>query len=207
MLNITWSFHCPYHTQSSGQMERANRTLKERLAKMHQEGTPWVDVMPIALCSRRVTCNKDIGLSNKVVFGRCFSFPGSVDVHLIADALMNYCIQLTKTLQVTSNQVKEAWGEPPEGGHSLVPGQWVMIHKPQWLALEAKYERPYQTLLVTPSTVCVAKKSKWLHASHCKLVDAPTWREGLFFSFLGFHWEGLLFSFLCFTGGLVFKRC
>ena len=61
---------------------------------------------------------------------------------------MNYCIQLSETLQVTSNQVKEAWAEPPEGGYSLVPGQWVMIHKPQRLALEAKYEGPYQILLV-----------------------------------------------------------
>ena len=101
--------------------------------------------------------------------------------------LMNYCIQFSETLQETSNQVIEAWAEPPEGGHSLVPDQWIMIHKPQRLALEAKYEGPYQILLVTPSAVRVAKKSKWIHASHCKLVDAPTWREDLLFSFLCFH--------------------
>ena len=40
------------------------------------------------------------------------------------------------------------------------------------MALEAKYEGPYQILLVTPSAVSVAKK--WIHASHCKWVDAQT---------------------------------
>ena len=182
MLNITWSFHCPYHPQSSAQVERANSTLKEWLAKMQQEGTQWMDAMRIALCSMKASYiqQRRWTVPTSFVFGRCFSFPGSVDlrtadIHLTSDALMNYCIKLSETLQVTSNQVNEAWAEPPEGGHSLVPGKWVMIHKPQRLAWEAKYEKPYQIILVTPSTVHVAKKSKWIHANHCKLFDAPTW--------------------------------
>src|SRR4029434_5544048 len=48
------------------------------------------------------------------------------------------------------------------------------IHKPQRVPLEAKYEGPYQILLVTPSAIRVANKTKCIHASHCKLVDAPT---------------------------------
>ena len=82
---------------------------------------------------------------------------------------------LPPILRDSSGDIKpshRSLGRAPEGGHLLVPGQWIMIHKPQRLALEAKYERPYQILLVTPSAVHVAKKSKWIHASHCKLVDA-----------------------------------
>ena len=114
---------------------------------MHQEGTQWMDAMRIALCSMKASYiqQRRWTVPTSFVFGRCFSFPGSVDlrtadVHLTSDALMNYCIELSETLQV--NQVRQAWAEPPEGGHSLVAGQWVMIHKPQPLALEAKYEGP-----------------------------------------------------------------
>ncbi|XP_076118486.1 retrovirus-related Pol polyprotein from transposon 412 [Alosa pseudoharengus] len=179
MLNVQWSLNCPYHPESSGQVERANRTLKERLAKKHQEGIPWVDALPTVLCSMRATSNRDTGLSPfEIVTGRPFSAPGTIDlrkadIHLTSDAMLNYCVQLTEAVQTAANQVKEAWGDPPEGGHSLVPGQWVMIHKPQRLALEAKYDGPYQILLITQSAVKVQGKTKWIHASHCKLVDPP----------------------------------
>lgn len=179
MLEIDWALHCPYHPESAGQLERANRTLKERLAKKHQEGFLWVDALPIVLCSMRVTHNKEVGLSPyEIVFGRFCSLPGTIDwrkadVHLVSDALLEYCAQLTDAVQTAAKQVKAAWQEPPDGGHSLVPGQWVMVHKPQRLALEEKYEGPYQILMVTRSAVRVTKKDKWLHASHVKLVDPP----------------------------------
>ncbi len=33
MLKIKWNLHCPYRPQASGQVERANRTIKTRLSK------------------------------------------------------------------------------------------------------------------------------------------------------------------------------
>lgn len=33
ILRTDWKFHCAYHPQSSGQVEKMNRTLKETLIK------------------------------------------------------------------------------------------------------------------------------------------------------------------------------
>lgn len=37
VLNFTWKLHCAYQPQSSGQVERMNRTLKETITKMKLE--------------------------------------------------------------------------------------------------------------------------------------------------------------------------
>lgn len=71
-----------------------------------------------------------------------------------------------EALTTATDQVSQAWAIYPEEGHSLVPGQWVIIYKPQRQTLEAKGEGPYQIF----SALKVKGKSKWVHASHCKLT-------------------------------------
>ena len=50
-LGIDWKLHCAYRPQSSGQVERMNRTLKETLTKLAIEtgGKDWVALLPLAL--------------------------------------------------------------------------------------------------------------------------------------------------------------
>ena len=49
-LGVTWKPHCEYRPQSSGQVERMNRTLKECLTKLTLEtGRDWVTLLPLAL--------------------------------------------------------------------------------------------------------------------------------------------------------------
>ena len=50
VLGADWKLHCAYRPQSSGQVERMNRTLKETLTKLALEtGGDWVTLLPFAL--------------------------------------------------------------------------------------------------------------------------------------------------------------
>ena len=50
-LGTNWKLHCAYRPQSSGQVERMNRTLKETLTKIALEtgGSDWTAVLPYFL--------------------------------------------------------------------------------------------------------------------------------------------------------------
>ena len=50
VLGADWKLDCAYRPQSSGQVERMNRTLKETLTKLALEtGGDWVTLLPFAL--------------------------------------------------------------------------------------------------------------------------------------------------------------
>lgn len=50
-LGINWKLHCTYRPQSSGHVERMNRTLKETLTKLALETgrNDWTALLPFAL--------------------------------------------------------------------------------------------------------------------------------------------------------------
>ena len=50
-LGINWKLHCVYQPQSSGQVERMNRTLRETLTKLALETgrNDWTALLPFAL--------------------------------------------------------------------------------------------------------------------------------------------------------------
>ena len=56
-LGTNWKLHCAYRPQSSGQVERMNRTLKETLTKLALEsgGNDWTALLPCALFRVRNT--------------------------------------------------------------------------------------------------------------------------------------------------------
>ncbi len=179
MLKIKWNLHCPYRPQASGQVERSNRTIKTRLSKMHQEGVPWVEALPAVLCSMRASPNRSVGLSpHEIITGRPMQMPGVIDlrnadVHIASDALIAYCENLTKAVQSAKERVESCWQTPPEGGHTIIPGQWVMIKSFRNKPLEPKWYGPHQVMLITAAAVLCQGWKTWTHVSHCKVVPPP----------------------------------
>ena len=180
LLGYKLKFHTPFHPQSSGHTERKNKDVKRALEKYHAEGIPWPDALPWVLASLRGSVNKDIGLSPfEIIFGRPMNLPGAIDlrtadVHLTSDTVLQYCENLTKAVSAAHSQVKEAWGEEVPGGHSMVPGMYVMVKKFVRRSLDPHWEGPYQILLVTNSALRLAGRKNWIHASSCKLAPFPT---------------------------------
>ncbi|KAI5103031.1 hypothetical protein C0J45_6612 [Silurus meridionalis] len=95
-LKINWHFHIPYHPQSSGIVERANRTIKDKIRKaMHASGSKnWLHALPLVLADMRMTAQVALDHLSpyELVMGRPFPLPwrrgkqavgtGDLDVHL-----------------------------------------------------------------------------------------------------------------------------
>ncbi len=97
----------------------------------------------------------------------------NADVHIVSDALIAYCENLTKAVQSAKERVESCWQTPPEGGHTIVPGQWVMIKAFRNKPLEPKWYRPHQVMLITAAAVMCQGRKTWAHVSHCKVVPPP----------------------------------
>ncbi|KAK4811228.1 hypothetical protein QYF61_022125 [Mycteria americana] len=80
-LGIERNLHTPYHAQSSGQVERWNRTLKEKIAKISTNtGLKWPDTLHLALWDVQNALQRPIGLSAtpaEILFGRHLAIPGT----------------------------------------------------------------------------------------------------------------------------------
>ncbi len=97
----------------------------------------------------------------------------NADVHIVSDALIAYCENLTKAVQSAKERVESCWQTPPEGGHTIIPGQWVMIKAFKNKPLEPKWYGPHQVMLITAAAVLCQGRKTWTHVSHCRVVPPP----------------------------------
>ena len=64
MLGVEAKFHVAYHPQSSGQVERANRTIVGMLRKyVKANGKDWDVKLPLVLMAIRSTPHRSTGVS------------------------------------------------------------------------------------------------------------------------------------------------
>ncbi len=76
-------------------------------------------------------------------------------------------------VQSAKERVESCWQTPPEGGHTIVPGQWVMIKAFKNKPLEPKWYGPHQVMLITAAAVLCQGRKTWTLVTHCKVVPPP----------------------------------
>ena len=80
----------------------------------------------------------------------------------------------TKAVQSARESVESCWQMPPEGGHTIIQDQWVMIKSFRNKPLEPKWQVPHQVMLITAAAVLCQGRKALTHVSHCKVVPPPT---------------------------------
>lgn len=152
-LGTDWKLHYIYRPQSSGQVERMNRTLKETLTKLSMEtgGTDWTVLLPLALFRVRNTPSRFSLTPFEILYG------APPPLTTLGETIEPTCYSNNdlyarlKGLQVVQ---KEVWVQLAE---AYQPGDPQTTH-------------PFQ---VGDSVVKVDGITAWVHASHVKAAPPP----------------------------------
>lgn len=183
-LRIEWKFHIPYHPQSSGIVERCNRTIKDKI-KRATGGTfeKWKKVLPIVLADMRMTPSKTTGMSPfEILMGRPFPLPWTRkplvtiegDLDLIRDQYVKDLI--TKLKQNEDKVIARSPSIPQDSTHSYKTGDRVVV---QQLHRQRKpgdfpYGEPTRVVAVTRTAVLTDQSPAWIHASRIKAYPETT---------------------------------
>ncbi|XP_039348172.1 uncharacterized protein LOC120373593 [Mauremys reevesii] len=175
-LGIQWKLHTPWRPQSSGQVERMNRTLKDTLTKLCMEsGLKWPDALPLALTRIRRAPRKGLRLSP---FEFVFGFPPRVlipgfreDVNWEVgnDSLWKKVSALQSVLFQLHRYAAPFQALPLDRPvHSFQIDDRVLIKKWKRDPLTSRWEGPYTVSLISQAAVKVLGNDKWTHYTQVK---------------------------------------
>lgn len=177
LLGIDWKLHCAYRPQSSGQVERMNRTIKETLTKLSlATGTrDWVLLLPLALYRARNTPGPHGLTPFEILYGVPTPIINFLDQD-VSDFANSPSLQAhLQALQLVQREVWKPLAQAykdqrdhPTIPHSYQIGDTVWVRRHQAKNLEPRWKGPYIVLLTTPTALKVDGIAAWIHASHVK---------------------------------------
>ena len=182
LLGIDWKLHCAYRPQSSGQVERMNRTIKETLTKLTlATGTrDWVLLLPLALYRARNTPGPHGLTPYEILYG---APPPLVNFHDPEMSKFTNSPSLQAHLQALQAVQREVWKplaaayqdqlDQPVIPHPFRVGDTVWVRRHQTKNLEPRWKGPYTVLLTTPTALKVDGIAAWIHAAHVKAATTP----------------------------------
>ncbi len=188
MLNIKQRFHIPYRPQSSGMVERANRTIKESISKqVAQHKNQWIDALPTVLTILRATPSKATGISPfELMTGRVMKLPIDPEIApadlgpLVVATQQPVLKQLRERLEVLharaalKQQQSDLTNDTqfnPTSEVKFSEGDMVMVRVfVKQGAFTPRWHGPYEVKAICNSCVATTVKGKlrWYHMSQCK---------------------------------------
>lgn len=177
-LSVDWHFNIPYHSQSSGVVEKLNQTIKRRLTKASIDtGKKWVDLLPAILTEIRMTPSSTTKFSPfEILMGGPFPTPwvkGRAGITSLGDREViqdDYVTSLIEKLNSICVDVSLCLPLPSDRPtHPFVPGHSVLIKslKPTKVG-EPKYLGPAVVIAVTRTGALTDYQPQWIHASRLK---------------------------------------
>lgn len=171
-LGMKWRLRTPWHPQSSGRVERMNKTIKNVLTKLVTETQMnWLRCLPLALLRIRARPRSDIRVSPyEMMFGLPFLItPYSTGIYSEGEAAtQKYSKTIGSTLEDLRKKGYLLQMSPLDTKlHNINPGDWVLAKSWNVALLISKFEGPFQVLLTTNTAIRTQEKG-WSHITRVK---------------------------------------